>query len=58
VALLHAALGDADAAVACLQQAYDAHDFWLVWMAREPRLDCLRGDPRFRALVARVGLPQ
>jgi tetratricopeptide (TPR) repeat protein len=57
VALLHTGLGDIDAALACLHQAYDAHDFWLVWMAREPRFDCLRAEPRFERLVNRIGLP-
>lgn len=57
VALLHAGLGDAESALACLQQAFEAHDFWLVWMAREPRFDAMRGYPRFKNLVARIGLP-
>ena len=56
VALLHAGLGDGPAALACLEQAFEAHDFWLVWMAREPRFDGLREEPRFRDLVARIGL--
>ena len=58
IALLHAGLGDADSALACLRQALDAHDFWLVWMVREPRFDTLRDDPRFGALADRIGLPR
>lgn len=56
LALLHVGLGDGEAALASLQQAFEAHDFWLVWMAREPRFDGLRDDPRFVELAARVGL--
>jgi serine/threonine-protein kinase len=31
--------------------------FWMVMLAVEPTLDWLREDPRFKALVARVGIP-
>jgi len=56
VALLHAGLGDAASAIASLQQALEAHDYWLVWMAREPRFDGLRDDPRFEDILLRMGL--
>ena len=35
----------------------DERGFWLVMLAVEPMLDALRADPRFDALVARVGIP-
>jgi TolB-like protein/tetratricopeptide (TPR) repeat protein len=58
VALLHVGQGDAASALGCLQRGLEAHDFWLVWMAREPRLDGLRGDPRFDDILAQIGLPR
>ena len=57
-ALLHAGLGDADSALAYLRQALEVHDFWLVWVAREPRFDILRGDPRFWDIADRIALPR
>jgi TolB-like protein/tetratricopeptide (TPR) repeat protein len=56
LALLHAGLGDAASALGCLRRALEARDFWLVWMARDPRIDGLRGDPRFEDILDRIGL--
>jgi TolB-like protein/tetratricopeptide (TPR) repeat protein len=56
VALLHAGLDDAASALGCLRRALEAHDFWLVWVARDPRLDGLRGDPGFEDILVRIGL--
>ncbi|MDX1547186.1 MAG: tetratricopeptide repeat protein, partial [Rhodothermales bacterium] len=50
VALIHAALGDAAAALALLEQALALHDPYLIYLPVDPRLDALRGDPRFAAL--------
>jgi tetratricopeptide (TPR) repeat protein len=55
-AIVAAGLGDADRALQLLEDAYDQHDFWLVWLAREPRLDGIHSDRRFRNLLARIGL--
>lgn len=37
--------------------AFEERSHWLVWLNLDPRLDALRGDPRFAELVRRVGLP-
>jgi TolB-like protein/DNA-binding winged helix-turn-helix (wHTH) protein len=57
VALVHAGLGDRDQALSSLEKAYVERSDYMVYLNREPMLDGLRSDPRFAALVRRVGLP-
>jgi len=57
VALVHAGLGDRDQALAWLDKAYDDRSDYMPYLGLEPMLDPLRSDPRFGALVRRVGLP-
>ena len=52
--LIYEALGDRDQAFALLEQAFAERSPWLVYLAREPRVRHLHGDPRFDALLARV----
>jgi tetratricopeptide (TPR) repeat protein len=56
LALLHAALGDIDAAIADLVRACDARDPWLDSMGVDPRLSALHPDARFAAVLDRVGI--
>ena len=56
VALVHAGLGDRDAAFAWLDRALAARSHWLVWIGLDPRWRSLRDDGRFAALLGRVGL--
>ena len=56
LAVVHLALGQNEAALQWLQKAYDEHDWALVVLAVEPRLDPLRSDPRFQELVRKIGL--
>jgi len=56
VALVHAGLGDIDQAFTALDQAVADRSNWLVWLKLDPRFDNLHGDPRFDALVRRIGL--
>ena len=58
LAVVHLALGEKEAALQWLQRAYDEHDWGLVVLAVEPRLDPLRSDPRFQGLLHKVGLQQ
>jgi serine/threonine-protein kinase len=58
IAFIHAALGEKDEAFNLLEQAYDDRDFVLVLAKIEPAFDPLRSDPRFAALLKRVGLEQ
>ena len=53
-AVIYAQLGDKDKAMEFLEKAYERREFWMAYLQVEPRLDNLRGDPRFDALVRRV----
>ena len=55
-ALIHAELGEYDAAFARLDEAFEARDGSLVFLAVSPWFDALRADPRFDDLLRRVGL--
>jgi TolB-like protein/DNA-binding winged helix-turn-helix (wHTH) protein/Flp pilus assembly protein TadD len=57
-AFLHIGLGDTDRAFEWLGKAVDARDWQLALLNVEPAFDTLRSDPRFAALVERVGLPR
>jgi len=57
IALIYAALGEKDAALAWMTKAVAERSTWLVYSKWEPRLDPLRNDSRFQDLVRRVGLP-
>ena len=57
LAIVHIALNENDAALKYLQQGYDEHDWAMVVMAVEPRLDPLRSTPGFRELMAKLALP-
>ena len=56
IALIYAALGEADEAFAWLEEAYRVHDSELFTLAVEPKFDGLRTDPRFADLLRRMGL--
>ncbi|MGE0392984.1 MAG: winged helix-turn-helix domain-containing protein [Vicinamibacterales bacterium] len=56
LALAYAGVGDADAACAALERACDLRDPAVGQTAVEPRFGELRHDPRFAAVVARLGL--
>jgi len=55
-AVIHAGLGDFDAAFDWLETAYRLRDGYLFWLPGAPGLDPLRSDPRFADLVRRVGV--
>ena len=56
IAALHASLGDVDEAFRWLDFAVDEHATGLMFLRVHPRLDRIRQDPRYRALVRKVGL--
>lgn len=56
LAALHAALGNREQAFRWLDQAAAERSFHLIYLKVWPELDTLRSDPRFRALVLRLGL--
>jgi len=57
LALMHVGLGETDAALRELERAVAERLDYVVGLKTNPLLDPLRSDPRFRALLRRVGLP-
>jgi eukaryotic-like serine/threonine-protein kinase len=57
IAIVHVALGEHDHAFEWLERSVQEHSAYAVFLNREPKLDPLRGDARFAALAAKVGLP-
>jgi TolB-like protein/Flp pilus assembly protein TadD len=57
MATLQAALGEQDLALVSLEKAFAERNGGLIWLGADPRMDSLRSDPRFAALVGRVGVP-
>jgi TolB-like protein/class 3 adenylate cyclase/Tfp pilus assembly protein PilF len=56
VAMIHAGLGDRQAALMWLERAYEHHSPGLPYLAVDPRLDGLRSDPNFVSLLRRMAL--
>ena len=56
-ALVHASLGERDAAYQWLDHAFDARDVHLVFLPVDPKWDAFRAESRFLALLTRCGLP-
>jgi eukaryotic-like serine/threonine-protein kinase len=56
IAIGYIGVGDHEAALSWLEQAYDDHSQALTYLKIDPVYDPLRGDARFAALVRRVGL--
>ncbi len=54
--LVHLGLGETDRAFEFFDRAVDERAYWLVLAGVDPRLDPLRDDGRFKALLERVGL--
>ena len=59
LALMYAGLGRKDQAFDSLEKAFAQrlHPHALTWLPMDPRVDSLRSDPRFDALLRRFGLP-
>ena len=58
LAYVHIGLGETDVAFDWLEKAVEARDWQLGMLKVEPAFDGLRSDPRFAALLERVGLPR
>ena len=56
IAALHASLGDVDEAFRWLDVAADERATGIIFLRVHPRLDQIRRDPRYKALVRKVGL--
>jgi len=56
IALIHTALGKTDEAFRWLETAIEERASGLILLRVHPRLDPIRSDPRYLALVRRLGL--
>ena len=56
LALIYASLGDKGNALEWLEKAYEDRSTQLIWIKADPRLDNLRSEPRFKAVIKRLGL--
>ncbi|MFZ0284542.1 MAG: protein kinase [Terriglobales bacterium] len=54
---IHIGLGENDRAIECLEKSYEEHSHWLIYLHIDPSMDGLRENPRFQALLRRIGLP-
>jgi Tfp pilus assembly protein PilF len=53
---LYFALGEIDEGFEWLEKGYKERDYWICFLKIEPRLDSVRSDPRFKALLRKIGL--
>jgi tetratricopeptide (TPR) repeat protein len=56
LAILHAALGETEAALSAIERAFELRDASLVYLRSQPELASLRSEPRFQAIVKRMGI--
>ena len=54
---MHAGLGHRKQTLDLLDKEYQQHSPLLLWTQTSPEYDFLHGDPRYRALVQKIGLP-
>ena len=56
-AIVHIGLGNVDQALDATERAWQERRGWLVYLGVNPLVDPLRNEPRFKAIVDRLGLP-
>ncbi len=56
IAYIFAGLGDREHALAALDQAYQEHDQYLMYLKVDPKFDQLHSEPRFQTLLRDIGL--
>jgi len=57
-AVIYIGLGRKDQALEELENAHQEHSEWLRYIKVDPRLDPVRSDPRFEALLQKVVAPK
>jgi len=57
IAEVYAVRGEKEKAFEWLQTSYDTHDTGTLGLLVDPLLRDLRGDPRYKALVAKMSFP-
>ncbi len=55
-AVFNAQAGNKDKAFEYLEKSYQRREMWMAYLQVDPRLDPLRGDPRFDEILRRTGL--
>jgi hypothetical protein len=55
-ALIYLGLGEKDNALGWLEKARQQRSPMMAWLKVDPRFDNVRPDPRFRAMMRKVGL--
>lgn len=58
IAMVFIGLGEKDQAFAYLEKAYVEREYLLLFLKGNPIFDSLRDDPRFTALLNKIGLPE
>jgi hypothetical protein len=56
ISLIHLGMGDVDSHFEWAEKAYKEHDRWLDYIKVNPMLDEIRSDPRYNALLKKMGL--
>ncbi len=56
IAAMYVDTGDKDQSLAWLEKSYEGHDLWLSFIKVDPIWRDLRSDPRFKALLGKMGL--
>ena len=56
IGVICVSLGRYADAIACAERSFEARDCWVVSLAVEPTWAAVRGNPRFEALIARIGV--
>ena len=54
---IHIGLAENERAMKYLEQCYEEHSHWLIYLHIDPSMDALRDNPGFQSLLRRVGLP-
>jgi TolB-like protein/DNA-binding winged helix-turn-helix (wHTH) protein len=56
VASVAAMKGDRSLALDWLERSYQHHDYWMLFINVDPEYDAIRSDPRFQAIIHRLGV--
>lgn len=57
LAINYSKLGEKEKALCWLERAYESHTRDLIYLNVMPEYDPIRNDPRFQAIVRKIGLP-
>jgi serine/threonine protein kinase/tetratricopeptide (TPR) repeat protein len=58
LATIYTGLGDRERALTALEQAYQEHDPYVIYLKVDPALESLQSEPRFQALLRGMNFPK